>query len=155
MHPYLNSDNAKVFRLLGKASRKLQHYKEALQYFHEGLHDNDNESIYMYGKMLYLGEGISRDEKGAEEYFKIIRQNGYNKQFKFLQKIKVQETHESPILPEQESHEIKSLKSNQINNELPILLSDSQSQQILELWIVNVKPQKADSQYTNGNSSSL
>ena len=35
--------------------------------------------MYQYGKMLFIGEGIKKDQKEAKKYFELSKEKGFKK----------------------------------------------------------------------------
>ena len=80
-------ETPQIYVLTGKICKKRNKFKEALQYFEQGLKVNDNECIYKYAKMLFLGEGIRKNTKEAIKYLNISK--SYEKSEHFLKSLNI------------------------------------------------------------------
>lgn len=52
----------RIYVLNGRMSRKKDKYSEAVRYFKEGSNAGESESMFEYGKMLFLGEGVKKND---------------------------------------------------------------------------------------------
>lgn len=55
-----------------------------MKYFEEGSKLGDGESSYQYSKMLFLGEGVKKNEQEAIKYMSQSKDLGYEKSGRFL-----------------------------------------------------------------------
>ena len=77
--------------LIYKANKK---YSKAVKYFEKGIKLNDLESMYEYGKLLFIGQGIKKNDNKAFEYFNLSSKKGFQKSsnlltlFKYMKQFK-------------------------------------------------------------------
>lgn len=73
------NQDTRLLLLKGIINRKMNRYSEAAYYLSEGIHMGDSECMYQYGKMLFIGEGIKKDQKEAKKYFELSKEKGFKK----------------------------------------------------------------------------
>ncbi|KAK8852791.1 hypothetical protein M9Y10_017781 [Tritrichomonas musculus] len=61
--------NIPINFLYGKLYKKMDKYSLALEHFKKGSKEGDKECLYEYGKMLFLGEGIKKNDFKATKQF--------------------------------------------------------------------------------------
>ena len=84
IHSISKTKDNQIFVLNGKIAKKEKNFKEARYHFLNGLKNKDDESIYKYAKMLFLGEGGKKNEKEAFKYFNELNRRGYSKSVIFI-----------------------------------------------------------------------
>ncbi|KAK8847297.1 hypothetical protein M9Y10_019884 [Tritrichomonas musculus] len=84
IHSISKTKDNQIFVLNGKIAKKEKNFKEARYHFLNGLKNKDDESIYKYAKMLFLGEGGKKNEKEAFKYFNELNSRGYSKSGIFI-----------------------------------------------------------------------
>lgn len=82
----------RVLVLKGKICIKENKFSEATKYFEKGVKEGNGECMYQYAKMLFLGNGITKNMKEAFKYFIQSKDNGYEKSNIFLDKYSVLST---------------------------------------------------------------
>lgn len=95
LKPLLSEKDDSIYLLYGYAMIKKPNYKVARKCFLLAIEKGNAESMYQYGKMLYKGEGIDRDEKAAIEYFEKAKLKGYQKFDTFLDKQNKEESNKN------------------------------------------------------------
>lgn len=63
---------------------KKKKINNAVFFFKKCINDGDNECMYKYGEMLFLGEGIKKDYNEAFQWFKNSKKSGFLKGEYFL-----------------------------------------------------------------------
>ncbi|KAK8895215.1 hypothetical protein M9Y10_023657 [Tritrichomonas musculus] len=95
LKPLLSEKDDSIYLLYGYAMIKKPNYKVARKCFLLAIEKGNAEAMYQYGKMLYKGEGIDRDEKVAIEYFEKAKLKGYQKVDTFLDKQNKEESNKN------------------------------------------------------------
>lgn len=78
------SQDKRVYCLTGLISLKKNKYLESVKHFLEGTKAGDLDSIYEYGKMLFIGECVKKSIKESVSYIKMTEDQGYKKGEYFL-----------------------------------------------------------------------
>ena len=68
-----STNDFRLHLLEGLISYKENKYTEAIKHFQNGTKAGDIESIYHYGKMLFLGEGTKKNIKEAIKIFNMSK----------------------------------------------------------------------------------
>ena len=79
-----NINDLRLFVLEGKIYRHNKKFSTARKFYKKAAKKDDNESMYQYGKMLFLGEGGRKSSSKSLEFLEKSVQNGYMKSVLFM-----------------------------------------------------------------------
>lgn len=83
---HLDSENSSILYLYGKVNKKESNFADAKKYFEKASKLGSPEAMYEYGKLLYKGQGCTKNENEAQKYFTLAKNNGIKKSDKYLSK---------------------------------------------------------------------
>ena len=78
------SKNVQFLVLKGRVAQRENKYTKSKSCFESGLKLNDEECMYQYAKIFFLGQGTKKDDKKAFEYFNKSSKRGFIKSSNFL-----------------------------------------------------------------------
>lgn len=66
--------------------RENGNYQKSIELLQKSIKGGNAEEMFEYGKMLYKGIGLEKNQEEAKKYFTLSGKNGCNKYQKFLKK---------------------------------------------------------------------
>ncbi|KAK8895154.1 hypothetical protein M9Y10_023596 [Tritrichomonas musculus] len=93
---YDSLKNNKIIFLQAMIEKKQGNFAKALKLLKISIKAKNGEAMFEYGKFFFYGNGVKRDEKKANYFFKQAKENGCNRCIKFLDNVD-RKTYQKPI----------------------------------------------------------
>lgn len=79
-------EDPKIIFLQAMIERENGNYQKSIELLQKSIKGGNAEEMFEYGKMLYKGIGLEKNQEEAKKYFTLSGKNGCNKYQKFLKK---------------------------------------------------------------------
>lgn len=96
LHKFDHLHNADVTFLQAMISHSEKDYDTAVKLLKKSIEGQNGEAMFVYGRMLYIGEGVEKNRNEAMKFFKQAKENGCDKSDKFLEEQNDQLVENSP-----------------------------------------------------------